>query len=461
MQMKDAVLILLIGYLIAITLIGIRGRKFNHTFQSRIIAGKASTLPILIGAAMGSHIGSGFVVGGAEYGVDYGIGGAWYALGCGISNIVAGLFFVRFIYRAGYLSLSDYFLERYKHHSIRLICMISLLFGYFAVFAGQLLAGKAIFYVAGIDGNWGLIITAAVALIYSVISGFWGALAVASIQTALIFVSMIAAIFFLFANYGTASLVSELPAGYFGLFPFDSETMVMITLPTVLASVTSQPVFQRTASAKSERSAVLSHVISGLFMIPISFIPAVFGMYGKLFFPSTQTSEVFSRVAVEKLPFLLGALLLTVVICAVISTCSSVLITTSTNMIHDMIQRLLGVKIGDRGCKTANVVISTAVCIVGICLAVKMDDIVEVLSLGYTFSMMGSLVPFLGGIFWKKGTATGAAASAICGIGVVLLNFAGWISLPYASVSPLIPAAVVYVAVSLLTQPHNSHAKAS
>ena len=39
------------------------------------------------------------------------------------------------------------------------------------------------------------------------------------------------------------------------------------------------------------------------------------------------------------------------------------------------------------------------------------------------------------------------------GVGLTLLNYFGVIAMPYASVLPLVPAAIVFVIVSLMTQP--------
>ena len=57
----------------------------------------------------------------------------------------------------------------------------------------------------------------------------------------------------------------------------------------------------------------------------------------------------------------------------------------------------------------------------------------------------------MGAVFWEKSTKEGAIASFIVGVGLTLLNYVHIITLPYASVFPLLPATIVFVIVSLLT----------
>lgn len=458
MEMGSLVIALLLLYLGLMVFLGIRGRKYASSFQSSITAGKSASLLLLVGGAIGSHVGSGFVIGGAEYGAQYGIGGAWYGLGCGLSYLVTSVFFVSFFYRNKYLSLSDFFLHRYQHYSLRIIATVAIALNSMAVFAGQLLAGKAIFYVAGINGNQGIAVTAVTVFIYATISGLWGAMAAASMQTAVIFLAVVASILVLFMDHGSGILVTSLPDSFFNMVPFSGEFLVMLTVPTILSSLNSQHTIQRTASAKSERDAVLSHIIAGLLMIPIALVPALIGMYGRSFYPDTPIAEIFSKVASERLPFALGALLLAAVLCAVITTCNSVLVSLSTVVVHDVIQEIVYPQISERQSLIACGVINFAVSVTGAFLAIAMDNIIELMSLGYTFVTAGCLIPFLGGIVWKRGTVQGAVASSVLGIGFVLLDFTGILSLPYASVTPLIPAALGYIVVSLVTKPRDGAA---
>ena len=99
------------------------------------------------------------------------------------------------------------------------------------------------------------------------------------------------------------------------------------------------------------------------------------------------------------------------------------------------------------------------VCGASILIALVMDDIIQILSAGYSLTAAGCLVPFLGGLIWKRGSTRGAVSASLVGMAACLANFFGLISLPYASLTCIALAIVTFVAVSLLTPdpptPHN------
>ena len=117
----------------------------------------------------------------------------------------------KFFYRNRYLSLSDYFKTRYNDKSTRLIYSISTPLSYVAMFAGQILAGKAIFQDFGIDGNLSIIITALVVLFYASISGLWGAYMTSVIQVAVIVAGLIFALISMIIDGGFAAIQATLP----------------------------------------------------------------------------------------------------------------------------------------------------------------------------------------------------------------------------------------------------------
>lgn len=77
------------------------------------------------------------------------------------------------------------------------------------------------------------------------------------------------------------------------LFLFSAETLVSLTIPTILAALFDQTAFQRTASAKSEKAAVRGHIYGGLLLIVMAIIPPLLGMYGIALFPNVDPASVF------------------------------------------------------------------------------------------------------------------------------------------------------------------------
>src|SRR5699024_8985777 len=101
------VLLILACYGAAMYLVSRKARQRTASFQDTIAAPRQTTLLILAGSAVGNQIGSGFVIGGAEYGAQMGLAGAWYGIGCGLTYFLVAAM-SGFIYRRGMISLSDY-----------------------------------------------------------------------------------------------------------------------------------------------------------------------------------------------------------------------------------------------------------------------------------------------------------------------------------------------------------------
>ena len=99
--------------------------------------------------------------------------------------------------------------------------------------------------------------------------------------------------------------------------------------------------------------------------------------------------------------------------------------------------------------------ITIFLCVVSVRLAFISNDIISVLSSGYTMFAAGGLVPFVFARLWKKGTSAAAVASMIVGMGVAFANTIGLIQLINGLVCA-IPASIVYIIVTLLTQEKSS-----
>lgn len=87
MTTPSIVILILLSYGTAMLLISRRASRRIRSFQDTIAAPGQTSLFLLAGSAIGGQIGSGFVIGGAEYGARYGIAGAWYGIGCGFPTL--------------------------------------------------------------------------------------------------------------------------------------------------------------------------------------------------------------------------------------------------------------------------------------------------------------------------------------------------------------------------------------
>ena len=431
--------------------IGIYGRRYNTSFDESLTASKQATVIMVASAAIGAHIGSGFVLGGAEEGVRWGLAGMWYGIGCSLSYILIAILTARYLYNKGYVTLTGYFKERYEDKSTALIYSIATPLSYIAIFSGQIIAGKSIFQAIGINDTIGVIATVVIVLLYCGLSGLWGALATSVIQVTIIIISLIFGLYFLSQNDGF-NMISTLPQTKFELVPFGPEKLVMLTIPTILSQLIDQANIQRIASSKNENTAQKGFLLAGIALIPLAIIPVLLGMYGSLIYPDLPENTVLMTLVLEKYPAFIAGLFMASILSAIMSTCAAMISGISATVLGDIYKGILNPKANESTMKKLNLVLYVVVGVLSIFIALKLSNIISLLSMAYTILVSGCLIPFAGGIIWNKANSKGAIASAVVGIITSLLIAFGVINPPFASLFPLIPALIAFIAGSLMTK---------
>lgn len=448
------IFIILAIYMIGMVAVGVYGRRYATTFDDSIRAGGRSGILMVAGSAIGAQIGSGFVVGGGENGALMGLGGAWYGIGCGFAYLVGGLILTKYFYRHKYVSLAGFFEDRYGSKNLRIINSGTNFFSAISGMAAQILASKAIFIAFGFDGNIGVIITAIVVLIYVALGGLWSAYVTSAIQTGIIVVGLLFTIIFLFSQGAWGEITAGgLPETAFDMTSIGPEMIAAMTLPLLLSVFVDPATFQRIASAKSQKDAYLGHILCGAVLFVFAFFPVIIGMYGRVLFPEAEASAVFMQVLITKLSPVIAGLMIAAILAAIMSSCDGSLVVCSTMVVNDLYKELINPKASDKLLKGISYVIYVVVTIASILIALAFNNIISLLSMTYTILQSGCLIPFVGGLVWKRATAQGAALSSILGISTSLLIMAGLIAPPYSSVFPLLPALIGFIVGSLFSKP--------
>lgn len=454
MTTTATVLLILLLYLGVMFLFGRLSMRHSQSFQATITASGQVTALMLVGNFVAGQIGSGFVIGGAEYGALYGIGGGWYGIACALSAFV-GAAMSKFIYEHQYISLSDFFAVRYATVSSRLIYSISTICCGIALLSGQLLAARSVLETLGLSATWGVILIALSALIYANLTGLLGSMRISTVQAVVIFAGMMAAIAVMLSDPGPGVLSQSLPPSYFDPVPFDREFLVATTMPLLLSSTVSQYMFQSISSARSMQTARLGYIAAGICLLPIALIPPALGMFGRSFYPELPASQVFTNLLLNRLPTVVGAVILAAVLCAVLVSCNSAYIMVATILVHDIYQGIFAPEADSKTCKRMMLTADIIICAMGVWLALRMNDIIGLLSIGYSLVAAGCLVPFFGGALWKRGTARGAMLASCVGMLASLADSLNLIDLPYACITSILLSAAAYILGSLWSKPSN------
>lgn len=457
MSMLTTIVVVMVLYFALMLVISWFGRKNTSDLQSYLTAGKSTGVVMIVGALIGAQIGNGVVVGGAGEGAAIGISGAYYAIGCGLSYIFTAFAMNHFIYKRGYLSLTEFMKERYDSRIPGLIYSIGTAAMHIGIIAAQIMAGKALFAALGLNPTLGCIALTIVVVLYSQIAGLWGSMATSVVQSAIIIVGLVAAVF-VALNDGALSLISNavasgaVPKTYtsmVGAYPLS--TILVYVIPTAMAMLTDPCAYARIVSAKSEKTSFVAHILGGLIIMPIAFMPALIGMYGHLKYGAAG-NDAFFRVVMETMSPIIAAVVIVAVLAAVMSTIDITFVGESQIWLKDIYRGFINPNVTDEQLKPWTGVVNVVIGVISTILALNFSSITSLLSNGYVLVCSTCMVPLVMGILWKKGTTKAAAWSAIVGLVFGLLDFFSIYRLPYNAITVFIPSLIIYIVVTLCTQ---------
>lgn len=441
-------------YLCGMLFIGWMGRKYSGDFKSFMNAAKSGTIWMVAGSCVGSQIGNGVVVGGAEYGAMYGIGGVWYGIGGSLALAVFGLIMALHLYNKSEITISAVLNNRYGGEITGVFYALANCFAAISIMAGQIVAGKRLFEYFGINGTIGAVAMCLVVLVYSSMSGQWGVMMTDVLQVGVILVTTFIVFVDIIGQGAFPFMESVLPASYYTPIPFEMDTFVMMLFPACLFGFVSSANYQRLMSSNNTTTARWAPVIGCIVSAPYAILPVFIGMYGRALYPDAAAGTIVFKVLMEKCNPFVGAIFICAVLAAVMSTVDTQLIYVTGSMTNDIYKRLFNKNASDKLMAKMVKIITIVLGLIIVYMALGASNIIAMMSSAYTIMCAGSLVMFVGGLFWKKATKAGAVASAVAGIATVFIGKMG-VTLPYASVFPLLPSFIAFVAVSLATQPKN------
>ena len=334
MSLYTLIIVTFVIFMAINVIIGLRGRKHASTTKDFLTASGQSGIWFIIASAVGASIGSGVVIGTTQYAVKLGVAGAWYAIACGLACVVHAFVMTRFIYRNKLVSFSDYFKRRYDSNFIILLYSGIGPFACAASMGGQLVAAKAIFQAFGIDPTIGLVITAAVMLVYTMFAGLWGSYATAVFQVGVIIVGVLVVGISMFTQGGVAEIHAFYPAEKFDLFNISPELWMMFVGPMVLSVLVDQTSVQRAASAKTEATAFWGHLLSCIPLFLFGWLMVYIGMWSGAEFPDAG-GNAFIVMLMNKVSPIVCAVMICAILAAIMSTASGALVATDALVVHD------------------------------------------------------------------------------------------------------------------------------
>ena len=414
-------------YFAGMLVIGFVSRGKTKSADDFFVAGRKSSSLFITGSLLATIIGGSATVGMAGLGFKQGLTGAWWLLAGSIGLIILGIFFAKKV-RSFALYTLPQLVEKQYDRRMSLASSILIVIAWIGIIAAQIVAAGKIVSILGMGSPvlWMVIFTV-VFVAYTVLGGQYAIIRTDIVQTLIIFGGIFGGLALLLSRLGGwDGLQILLPAQQFA-FPvspdFNGIELVKLLLLVGLTYVVGPDMYSRIFCAKDDNTARTSILWTGALLIPVALAITVIGMGAAALFPDISQEQAFPMIIREVFSPVLGSIVLAALLCAVMSSADTTLLSASTILRVDIIG---GFK---RSLSQQKIVAHSrwAIIILGICsliVALLLKGVISALLFAYTIYSAGVIMPVIFGFFKGrlKITATGALAALIGGGGVGLIS---------------------------------------
>lgn len=467
--------IAIIGFLILSLGVGVMtSRLVKKSSKRYMIAGKS--LPLMF---VGTMLAAQSIDGNSSLG-NAGlvtIGGFWAGaalpLGLAICLFLTGLFYGPKLNKMSMLTLPDFYYRRFGKGP-EAISSGLLLISFTILVAGNFAAtGYILSTVLNIDLTWAILIGAVVVLVYTYAGGLFSSAYTDIFQIYLAIIAFWAAFLFFYGGYGPAPFDTMLGAtppeflDFSGLTDIGNGALINWAAIAALGfgDIVALDFMERVFASKDPKTARKGAFMGGgltlLTVIPTSFMGII-----ALYLISAELMVLpdpflaLPTIAIDHVPFPIGAALLMGVMGASMSTANGGLLAISSVISRNIIQRdiLRGLKkkpgMDDKKLLMTTRIATIPMMIAAFVLASQLPQPGIYLVLAFDIVFAGALAPLTLGLFWKKANRPAAITSLAAGT-VLRLALFFLIPVELAGLDSMIPPVVsfaLFIGVALATQ---------
>ncbi|MFB6554134.1 sodium:solute symporter [Streptomyces sp. NPDC056405] len=455
--------IVIVVYLAGMLAMGWWGMRRAKSKSEFLVAGRRLGPAMYSGTMAAIVLGGASTIGGVGLGYQYGLSGAWMVVTIGLGLLALSVFFSARIARLKVYTVSEMLDLRYGGKAGVISGVVMWAYTLMLAVTSTIAYATIFDVLFDVNRTLAIILGGSIVVAYSTLGGMWSITLTDMVQFVVktIGVLLLLLPIAVVKAGGFSEMKAQLPTSYFDPLGVGGETIFTYVLIYTFGMLIGQDIWQRVFTAGSDRTAKWGGTIAGTYCLVYAVAGAVIGTAAKVLYPKLGSpDDAFATIVKDELPVGVRGLVLAAALAAVMSTSSGALIACATVANNDIWSRLRGVirKEGEpdevhdevKGNRAFILAMGVAV----ILIAIALNDVVEALTVAYNLLVGGLLVPILGGLLWKRGTAQGAlAAVAVGGLAVVGLMATYGILANEPVYYGLLASLAVYVAVSLATRP--------
>ncbi|MBQ0877203.1 sodium:solute symporter [Streptomyces sp. RT42] len=456
--------IVIVVYLAGMLAMGWWGMRRAKSKSEFLVAGRRLGPGMYSGTMAAIVLGGASTIGGVGLGYQYGLSGAWMVVTIGLGILALSVFFSARIARLKVYTVSEMLDLRYGGRAGVISGLVMWAYTLMLAVTSTIAYATIFDVLFDVNRTLAIVLGGSIVVAYSTLGGMWSITLTDMVQFVVktIGVLLLLLPIAVVKAGGFGEMKDQLPTSYFDPLGIGGETIVTYVLIYTFGMLIGQDIWQRVFTAGSDRTAKWGGTVAGTYCLVYAVAGAVIGTAAKVLYPKLASpDDAFATIVKDELPMGVRGLVLAAALAAVMSTSSGALIACATVANNDIWSRLRGAVRGPEGEGAdghdevkGNRAFILAMGVAVILISIALNDVVEALTVAYNLLVGGLLVPILGGLLWKRGTAQGALASvAVGGLAVVGLMAAYGILANEPVYYGLLASLAAYVVVSLATRP--------
>ncbi|MGB3720914.1 MAG: sodium:solute symporter [Proteobacteria bacterium] len=442
----------IIAYVVVQFAIGVWVARWVKTTTDFLIAGRTLGLGLVSFSVFATFFGAEAVVGtsGAVY--EDGLKGAMVdPFGYALAIFIVGAIFAVPLWRRGIITFADFFRQRYSAAVEKLVVLVLLPGSMFWAAAQVRAFGQVVSATSGLDLTMAIALASVLVVTYSVLGGLladaWTdliqgiAIIVGLVVLAVVATSQLGGVSEALANVDP-DRTQHLGIGEDGLLIFMEEFAVPIC-----GTVVAIEIISRVLGARSAQVAATGAMLGGAMYVVVGALPVFLGLIAPQLVPQVEDAEqIVPLLAAEHLPGLLYVMFAGAVISAILSTVDSVLLASSGQVSHNIIERAMP-WLDDRGRLMLNRAVLAGLAIIAFGMAISAERVKDLVETASAAGSAGVFVVAVFGLFTKFGGSLAAFATILVGAVAWFLFGAMDLETPYIASVAL--ALITYVILGI------------
>jgi len=422
-------------------------------------AGHALPMYVVTATVFATWFGAEAVLGAPATFLQEGLAGVVAdPFGSSMCLVLVGLFFAKPLYKAKYLTIGDFYRDRYGR-TVEVLITLCIAASYLGWVSAQIMALGLVFNVVSggeISRDVGMLIGSGSVLIYTLFGGMWAVAVTDFLQMIIIVLGL----FFIGHEVtgmagGVVNVVEHANnAGLFNFFPKANFAEIMGFIAALctmmLGSIPQQDVFQRVTSSKTVQIAQRAAILGGVLYFCFAFIPMILAYSANMLDSEmvkeglkTDSQLILPQLILSQTPLFAQVIFFGALLSAIKSCASATLLAPSVSFSENIVKGFFKELTPEQYLlimRVTTLVFSVMVTIIAMNSELSIFKMVES---AYKVTLVAAFVPLLCGVYWSKATPLG-------GLLAVIFGLVSWIMMEAILPHEAIPPQMVGLAFSFL-----------